>query len=62
MARRPLYLRLGALSIVALAAIAGCSSGGGSASGGSTTAASLAKTWKGTLKEWNWDIPGERPG
>jgi raffinose/stachyose/melibiose transport system substrate-binding protein len=63
-ARRPLYLRLGALSIVGLAAIAGCSSGGGSASGGSgsNSAAALAKTWKGTLNEWNWDIPGDDPG
>ena len=64
MARRPLYLRLSALSIVGLAAIAGCSSGGGSASGGSgsNSAAALAKTWKGTLNEWNWDIPGDDPG
>ena len=60
MARRPLYQRLGALSIVGLAAIARCSSGGGSASGGnggSNSATALAKTWKGTLNEWNWDIP-----
>ena len=65
MARRPLYQRLGALSIVGLAAIAGCASGGGSASGGnggSNSAAALAKTWKGTLNEWNWDIPGDDPG
>lgn len=65
MARRPLYQRLGALSIVGLAAIAGCSSGGGSGSGGnggSNSAAALAKTWKGTLNEWNWDIPGDDPG
>ena len=65
MARRPLYQRLGALSIVGLAAIAGCSSGGGSASGGnggSNSATALAKTWKGTLNEWNWDIPGDDPG
>jgi raffinose/stachyose/melibiose transport system substrate-binding protein len=64
-ARRPLYQRLGALSIVGLAAIAGCASGGGSASGGnggSNSAAALAKTWKGTLNEWNWDIPGDDPG
>jgi raffinose/stachyose/melibiose transport system substrate-binding protein len=64
-ARRPLYLRLGALSIVGLAAIAGCASGGGSASGGNgggNSAAALAKTWKGTLNEWNWDIPGDDPG
>jgi raffinose/stachyose/melibiose transport system substrate-binding protein len=64
-ARRPLYLRLGALSIAGLAAIAGCSSGGGSgsaASGGSNSPAALAKTWKGTLNEWNWDIPGDDPG
>ena len=65
MARRPLYQRLGALSIVGLAAIAGCASGGGSASGGnggSNSAAALAKTWTGTLNEWNWDIPGDDPG
>ncbi|HEX4093592.1 MAG TPA: extracellular solute-binding protein [Trebonia sp.] len=65
MARRPLYQRLGALSIVGLAAIAGCSSGGASASGGgggSNSAAALAKTWSGTLNEWNWDIPGDDPG
>jgi raffinose/stachyose/melibiose transport system substrate-binding protein len=64
-ARRPLYLRLGALSIVGLAAIAGCASGGGGASGGNgggNSAAALAKTWKGTLNEWNWDIPGDDPG
>jgi raffinose/stachyose/melibiose transport system substrate-binding protein len=64
-ARRPLYQRLGALSIVGLAAIAGCASGGGSASGGNgggNSAAALAKTWKGTLNEWNWDIPGDDPG
>jgi raffinose/stachyose/melibiose transport system substrate-binding protein len=62
-ARRPLYQRLGALSIVGLAAIAGCSSGGGSASGGGgNSAAALAKTWTGTLNEWNWDIPGDDPG
>jgi raffinose/stachyose/melibiose transport system substrate-binding protein len=64
-APRPLYLRLIALSIVGLAAIAGCSSGGGSGSGGnggSNSAAALAKTWKGTLNEWNWDIPGDDPG
>jgi raffinose/stachyose/melibiose transport system substrate-binding protein len=64
-ARRPLYQRLGALSIVGLAAIAGCSSGGASASGGgggSNSAAALAKTWSGTLNEWNWDIPGDDPG
>ena len=55
---------MGALVIVGLAAIAGCSSGGGSGSsgGGSNTAAALAKTWKGTLNEWNWDIPGDDPG
>ena len=65
MARRPLYQRLGALSIVGLAAIAGCASGGGSASGGNgggNSAAALAKTWKGTLNEWNWDILGDDPG
>ena len=63
MARRPLYLRLGALSIIGLAAIAGCSSGGGSASaGGGNSAAALASTWKGTMNEWNWDIPGDDPG
>ena len=65
MARRPLYQRLGALSIVGLAAIAGCASGGGSGSGGNgggNSAAALAKTWKGTLNEWNWDIPGDDPG
>jgi raffinose/stachyose/melibiose transport system substrate-binding protein len=64
-ARRPLYQRLGALSIVGLAAIAGCASGGGSASGGNgggNSAAALVKTWKGTLNEWNWDIPGDDPG
>ena len=65
--RRPLYRRLIALSIVGLAAIAGCSSGGGgsggaSGNGGSNSAAALAKTWKGTLNEWNWDIPGDDPG
>ena len=64
MARRSLYLRLGVLSIAGLAAIAGCSSGGGSgsAANGSSNAAALAKTWKGTLSEWNWDIPGDDPG
>jgi raffinose/stachyose/melibiose transport system substrate-binding protein len=64
-ARRPLYLRMSALVVVGLAAIAGCSSGGGSGSGGSgggNSAAALAKNWKGTLNEWNWDIPGDDPG
>jgi raffinose/stachyose/melibiose transport system substrate-binding protein len=63
-ARRSLYLRLGALSITGLAVIAGCSSGGGSGSGasGGSKPAMLAKTWKGTLNEWNWDIPGDDPG
>jgi len=58
-----------ALSIVGLAAIAGCSSSGGGSggsgnggSGGGNSAAALAKSWKGTLNEWNWDIPGDDPG
>jgi len=60
-----LAIRLGALGIACLAATAACSSGGGDvggASGGSTSPALLSKSFKGTLNEWNWDIPGDDPG
>jgi raffinose/stachyose/melibiose transport system substrate-binding protein len=62
-----LAIRLSALGIAGLVAIAGCSSGGAASSGsggsgGSGQPALLSKTWKGTLNEWNWDIPGNDPG
>jgi raffinose/stachyose/melibiose transport system substrate-binding protein len=62
---RRLAIQLGAVGIAALAAIAGCAGGGsgsGAASGGSAKPAMLAKNFKGTVAEWNWDIPGDDPG
>jgi raffinose/stachyose/melibiose transport system substrate-binding protein len=53
---------LGALGIVGLAAIAGCASGGGSSTASGSQPAMLSSTFKGTLNEWNWDIPGDDPG
>jgi len=62
-----LTVRLGALGLVAAAAIAGCSSSGsgsgsGAAGASGTQPAMLAKSITGTLNEWNWDIPGDDPG
>jgi raffinose/stachyose/melibiose transport system substrate-binding protein len=57
-----LAIQLGALGAVGLAAIAGCGSSGGGTSASSTKPALLVKSFKGTVNEWNWDIPGDDPG
>lgn len=53
---------LGAVGTVGLLAIAGCGSSGGTSASGSTKPALLSKSFKGTLNEWNWDVPGDDPG
>ncbi len=58
-----LAIRLGALAVVAATAVTACgSSGSGSPSAASTKPAALTASAKGTVQEWNWDIPGDDPG
>ena len=58
-----LVIRLGALGVVAATAVTACGSGGsGSPSAASTRPAALNASAKGTVQEWNWDIPGDDPG
>jgi raffinose/stachyose/melibiose transport system substrate-binding protein len=53
---------LGAIGLVAATALTACGSGGSGASAASAKPAALTASAKGTVQEWNWDIPGDDPG
>jgi raffinose/stachyose/melibiose transport system substrate-binding protein len=57
-----LAVRLGALGVVAATAVTACGSGGSGPTAASSKPAVLASSAKGTVQEWNWDIPGDDPG